>query len=30
VGAQQDQTTLGGTLTAPRLQVTKIDVIGHV
>jgi hypothetical protein len=30
VGAQQYQTTLGGTLTAPMLRVTRIEVIGHV
>jgi hypothetical protein len=30
VGSYTYQTTLGGQLTAPKLEVTKIDVIGHV
>jgi hypothetical protein len=29
-GAYTYETTMGGQLTVARLQVTKIDVIGHV
>jgi hypothetical protein len=29
-GAQSYENTMGGTLTAPKLTVTKVDVIGHL
>jgi hypothetical protein len=30
LGVYTYETTLGGQLTVPQLQITKVDVIGHI